>query len=920
VAVFVCAAASLAVASQNTSGTLLVTVRDQQGAVVPNAKIRISSPALIGGPEVTSDERGQARFLGLPPGFYELEVASSGFSTHRENQVEVRLAETSEKSAELKPAGHTESVIVAAASSGLETRQSGSSTRFVSEYLRAIPYRRSGVSDLFKSAPGMSPTSPSNATINTVSAFGSGTTENSFYFDGTNFTTPINGIARTEPGIDFIQEVQVQSVGASAEYGNAQGAVFNVITKQGSNRLRYEGAYYGQPARLTSTSVHVPIPAAQGKQSAYNRARYRDFTTSLGGPVLRDRIWFFTGYQYYRDYDSQPGTDPLLPRKYEQDKLFAKVTSRLAPAWQLVQSMHQEFWVNPQRPTASTPYDATGVGRASVPAVAFGNLTHTGSSNTMWEFRAARVVYSRTDESITGEMRTNRFDENTKVTSGGPGEVGTLWIARTNAAATMTRYRPSFLGGDHEWKTGVQLERGAHETMRLTPTGHRFIDRGGKPYQLVSREPSAAAGRFVAAGLFASDAMTIADRVTINAGLRFDHTDATSQDVQGVDSDGQRSGTGIKGAGLLYRWNIVSPRLGLTAKVTADGRTVLRASYGRFSQGVATGELSSIHPGQTPTFYTAIDPRAPSRVDDSASDLRLDRNMQAPRTDEYSVSIDREVSRQLSVALGYVRKHADQFIAWADIGGEYQAQKTMLPDGVVLPVFVLINSVDDRLFVLTNPPDYSMRYDGLVMSAEKRRSNAWQARGSYTYSRAAGLVPSSGTTAAGAQVSTVAPPEPLAFGRDPNDLTNARGRLANDRPHVFRLSGTADVPRTGLAVALNLQRFSGKPWARAARLTLTPQIDSRILLETRGSRRLPSQTLLDLRLSKSLRPGTAAKVELLLDVLNALNDASEEGLVTDLQWLSTTAGDVVRNPDFAKPNAYIDPRRAMLSVRVTLGR
>ena len=57
------------------------------------------------------------------------------------------------------------------------------------------------------------------------------------------------------------------------------------------------------------------------------------------------------GYQYLRDYDSQPGTDPTLPRTYEQDKIFAKLTWRLAPGWQLVQSVHDEFWVNPEQPT-----------------------------------------------------------------------------------------------------------------------------------------------------------------------------------------------------------------------------------------------------------------------------------------------------------------------------------------------------------------------------------------------------------------------------------------------------------------------------------------------------------------------------------------------------------------------------------------
>ena len=104
---------------------------------------------------------------------------------------------------------------------------------------------------------------------------------------------------------------------------------------------------------------------------------------------------------------------------------------------------------------------------------------------------------------------------------------------------------------------------------------------------------------------------------------------------------------------------------------------------------------------------------------------------------------------------------------------------------------MLVNSTADRRFLLTNPDGYSLTYNGLVMAVDKRRSNGWQAFGSYTYSRVDGLQVSSGTTPGGAQSSTVAPVAPFAgnFGRDPNDLTNARGRLPNDRPHMFRGHG-----------------------------------------------------------------------------------------------------------------------------------
>ena len=116
--------------------------------------------------------------------------------------------------------------------------------------------------------------------------------------------------------------------------------------------------------------------------------------------------------------------------------------------------------------------------------------------------------------------------------------------------------------------------------------------------------------------------------------------------------------------------------------------------------------------------------------------------------------MDREVGRRLAVAIAYVRKDGSNFIGWTDVGGQYREETRTLPDGRTVPVFVLANSTADRRFLLTNPDGYSLTYNGLVMAVEKRRSHGWQAFGSYTLSRASGLQASSGTRAAGAQVST----------------------------------------------------------------------------------------------------------------------------------------------------------------------
>ncbi len=902
------------VVAQALTGALIGTVKDAQGGVVQGAVVRVGSPALIGGSQIlTTNGKGQLRFPALPPGLYVLDIEAQGFTAYHEDRIRIGAGSTIERTAVLNVAGIAESLVVEGSGSRIEARGSGFETRFGPEDLKSIPVRRFSMFDFIRAAPGVSPTSPGSVSTNSVSAFGSGTNENTFLIDGTNFTCPCSGEARSEPGVDFIQEVQVQSVGASAEFGNMQGAVINVVTRQGSNRFVYDTSYYGQTAALTSQPVELTYLGPGRPKSRYERARYRDATANLGGPVLHDRLWFFGGYQYLRDYDSQPGTDPAFPRTYEQDKIFAKLTWRLAPGLRLLQSFHDEFWVNPELPTFVKPFEATQRRHASVPAITFGHLTHTLSSNTVWDVRAGRFVFNRKDDPSTGSVTTpSHFDRATEVFSGAPQTFGGLILIRTTAKATLNHYQPRLLHADHEWRIGGQLEKGEHRLSTIIPTGVRFVDKNGLPFQTVSSDPSIVGGVFITAAGFVSDAITVGNSLTINAGLRFDHSRAISQDLPVLDSQGRETDDIVRGLGTLYTWNVWSPRLGVTMKLTGDGRTMLRGSYGRFNQGVLTGELAPFHPAATPTTTAAFDPATGgyttivSVVD--PKNLRFDPETRTPRTNEYSIGVDREVGRQLAVAIAYVRKNGGNFIGWTDVGGQY-LEMTQSLSGRDVPVYGLVNSTADRRFLLTNPAGYSLTYNGLVIAAEKRRSRGWQAFGSYTLSRASGLQPSSGATAAASQVSTISGAPYLTFGQDPNSLTNVRGRLPNDRPHMLRGMGSINVPRTGLVVAANVQYFSGKPWAATTQITL-PQGDVRILLEPRGSRRLSSQTLVDLRLSKEFSLGGSKRVELLVDVLNALNDTAAEAL----------AAENLVSPNFGRGAAFIDPRRAMFGVRLNLGR
>src|SRR5262249_9173335 len=153
-------------------------------------------------------------------------------------------------------------------------------------------------------------------------------------------------------------------------------------------------------------------------------------------------------------------------------------------------------------------------------------------------------------------------------------------LIRTSAKATLNHYQRELLGASHAWKMGTEVEKGEHRQPVIIPTGIRYVDNNGLPYQTVSRAPAINGGQFISAALFVTNAVTIRQWLTVNAGLRFDHSRSISPDFNAIDLQRRETGEIVHGLGTLFTWNLISPRLGVTARLSNDSRTILRASYG----------------------------------------------------------------------------------------------------------------------------------------------------------------------------------------------------------------------------------------------------------------------------------------------------------------------------------------------------
>ena len=322
--------------------------------------------------------------------------------------------------------------------------------------------------------------------------------------------------------------------------------------------------------------------------------------------------------------------------------------------------------------------------------------------------------------------------------------------------------------------------------VQIEPGGVLYNDLSGAPNLATFVGPDARGAISKAQGYWAEDEMTMG-RVTVKVGGRFDRMVGISQDVPQFDGEFNEIGT-LTGLGEMVKWNTFSPRVGGNVRLTGDGKTVLRAVAGRYYLPLFLGEFEDLHPGRAvrdlyrynpatagyTTFVSRTDPR---------TQFRIDPDMKAPYTDQFSLGVDRELAKNLGVGVNFIRKNGGNQLGWVDTGGVY-GTSTVVINGQSITLFPLLNAPSARSFLRTNGPGYYNNYTAVILTATRRLANRWQFNAGYTRQKSEGLEPGNAGAAPGANRNGT--PE----GRDPNDLINLEGRLgARDRPNMVSLMG-----------------------------------------------------------------------------------------------------------------------------------
>jgi outer membrane receptor protein involved in Fe transport len=914
-------------AAQTPDGTIDGIIRDSDHLPVSGVRVAASSPALIRQDvAVFSDGSGYYRLTGLPPGEYVLTFSLDGFQTVQRSGVITMTGRTTSIDVQLAPATVGASVtVVASESPTLDLRGGQLAFNIDSALTDNIPTSRD-FNGLAATVPGVESASnygvfaPGNMELQNV--LGAGARANSYSLDGAN-TTDVAGqwnVAALFP-YDIIEELQVVKGAKPAEIGY-QGGLFSVVTKSGGNEFSGETGAYLQGDALQGDNAATTLRDT-GVQTSNRLKHEYDISASLGGRLIRNKLW------WYGSARRQDGTSTLFgfPADVtnEIDAFFWKNTyqpsarhrlTALATRWDQTVS-HFFFNYSPAlardpqasvfRPISGETYSVrwNGILSDSLLAEASGSTTGQGLDQAFQPGAGVAVI-----DLITGERFRNSGE-------GSRDQHFTSWSYRF----ALSWFVPD-TAGRHDFKVGGEYLPTNTGILFDDLGDHRLNVRRGEPFSVrILSTPSEATWDIDHFSLFAQDSWTIRDRLTLNLGVRFDrsHASTPEQSVGGGDFAGtalaarfpQLERT-ILAPTELVEWNDVAPRLAAVYSLDAEGRTVLRASVSRYYHFLESFGLFTSNPAFPFTFITLWNDLNGDRAFQVGEDGRLlssfggqisgvDPDLKRPYTNEFIVGVGHEPFAGVQLGASFIYRRDLRLTNTIDTGvpfDSYTPVNVLDPgeDGVrgsgddgTLTVFAQDPATIGRSrIVLSNPPTSKRTYTGLELTAVKKLSNNWQAVASLVVSKMEVIKP---TVAQATQ----------GLYENPNTLINAKGRDPLNQTVQFKAQGSYFAPYA-VVVSGFYRYLTGLPYTRTLLVEGLPQGPVTVFAEPRGSRTVDATNVIDLRVEKSFQLGSGGQFGLILDVFNLTNASTviAEGAQTGVDLGKPQA---IRNPVIARLGA-----------------
>jgi hypothetical protein len=621
--------AAFPLAAQEQGGSIQGVVKDSSGGVLPGVLVEART-ANAGVVSATTNDAGVYRFPALPPGRYEVTATLQGFTPAKVADVQLALGQLLNIPLTMQVAGVSETVQVTGESPLIDVKQNATFATVSQETIDRIPKGRD-FTGVIAAAPGAN----AEARAGGISVDGASGSENRFVVDGVDTTNLQNGSSGKSFVTDFIQEVQVKTSGYNAEYPGATGGVVNALTKSGSNVFHGSAGFYytnNGPSGLANKDKGSFWVGKQRGSIRLNpdKTSVAEYVTSplnvnpdwqpvfeTGGPVVKDRVWYWAGYAPTRTYNERtvtwrtPAPGGPATQTFKQNSPNDRLT--VNGTWQVSNSLRAKFTYAPQwdRSRGTLPgIEPNGTSTSN--ALTDYAITGSNSWNNAYSGLVDWVVtptfyvnvsggYFVTDTESLGNGTEIRHSMNGNISlfpevpasliqpSGyvdnrSSSKTVTNKRGRSYINTTGTWFKPGFLG-QHAIKAGMRFERidNLVNTGAIQPTITFYWDA---PYlsstgqELRGKYGNYAVSRGVVGtgdihsnnwGFFVQDGWSPTDRLTINAGVRAE-SERIPFYTPGEEQDGIVFGFGDK----------IAPRVGFAYDIRGDGKWKAYGSFGRF--------------------------------------------------------------------------------------------------------------------------------------------------------------------------------------------------------------------------------------------------------------------------------------------------------------------------------------------------
>ena len=921
--------------SQATTGTIEGTLSDQTGAVLPDVNITLKNVETGIVRVLLTDDHGLFRAPLLLVGHYDVSAEGPGFSTFQRTGVELTVGQTVTMNIQLVVAGTAQAVSVTEDAPLVEITRTQVSSTVDDRAVANLPVNGRNFIDFVLLTPGVT----RDVRAGDISFAGQRGTMNSLVIDGADNNNTFFGQATGRTGSgrapfqfsqDAVKEFQVNSNGYSAEFGRAGGAVINVVTKSGTNDLHGTGFWFYRDKSLNANDVINKVAVPPRGRSPYH---FNQFGVSAGGPIVKDKGFFFFNYDGQRNtvqnivFLNLPPVVPLdLPTQSAIQRL-----SPLAKSWNRTQNqdtfLGKGDWQATSDHRISLRYNhqnyTGGGGEAGGPQNAF---EHTGDSLVKTDtlngsvssiltsrlFNEFRAQYARDKE--PGEA--NSANPEATIFEGGQ---TVLTIGRNFFSPRETTIKRgqfadnvSFIAGLHNFKFGGDLN--IDRILNFFPGNFSGSYRFNSLAGFTSGRPTASGERYVQA--FAGDGTTgattkpnlaefagffqddwrVNSRLTLNLGVRYDVQSLAQPTTKNPSP--QLAAAGIDTSRIAVDKNNFAPRLGIAWRPASNSeKLVVRAGYGIFFARTPSIMIGTAHSNnglnvQTITFTGNAVPTYPNKFDSIPAGAApplptiffFDKNYVTPYTHQGNLAVEYGLTNDVAVTATYlvvrgVHLHRSHDI---NVGTPADATITVAGEGRTLTYkrFPSIRpfTAFDRIIAFESTANSV--YHGLTIELTKRYSHNLQFKGAYTWSKVIDDAPDA--TAVVPQGS-----DDAKYVQNPLNIRDDRAVGSNDQPHRLVISGVWDLRYAQDLASTVLKRVlegwqlaaiftaqSGQPYTGLVNADLNNDGNNRTDRAPdlgRNTFRIPATVSLDPRVTREVPVTERAKLQFIFEAFNIFN-------------------------------------------------